>query len=441
MGKVVIVFLCMIFFTQRVSAGTDWPYNSIKAQTRLNKPKVLSGYMSNKEQYRSIRTLKRKDPYYLYYRRDIIDPQNTYIDYLPLSGGSLTGTLIGTNASFTGNLGVGTTNATTQVEISSVTPGFSLTPSNYSGNYKTQLGTQSGAQGILILGNNGENEIRFGNTAIGGACSIYVNNTQSYTSASDGILATHFASNGNIGVGTMSPVTKFSIGDYFGSRLPYIDGISNTFGVTGITVGSSNISNTSIGGGIDLTNNTFSENSYSPVVSFSSRSSNGNYNNTYAAVYGSLAGQGADANWVRGNLIFATSGGAGVSEKMRIDYTGNVGIGTTTPTEKLSVNGNIKARKLIVTQTGWSDYVFEEGYKLRSLRELQIFIKENKHLPEVPTATEVTAKGISLGDNQALLLKKIEELTLYLIEIKEELNVTNDKVRVQAQQIRDLQKK
>jgi hypothetical protein len=65
---------------------------------------------------------------------------------------------------------------------------------------------------------------------------------------------------------------------------------------------------------------------------------------------------------------------------------------------------------------GWSDYVFNDDYKLRSLSSLESFIKQNKHLPEVPSAKEVEEKGISVGDNQALLLKKIEELTLYVIE-------------------------
>ncbi|MBA4260441.1 MAG: hypothetical protein C0446_14855, partial [Chitinophaga sp.] len=95
--------------------------------------------------------------------------------------------------------------------------------------------------------------------------------------------------------------------------------------------------------------------------------------------------------------------------------TGNLGIGTMNPTEKLSVNGNIRAKKLIISQTAWSDYVFAKNYKLRSLTEVENYIKANQHLPEVPSAKEVAAKGISVGDTQALLLKKIEELTLYVI--------------------------
>lgn len=98
----------------------------------------------------------------------------------------------------------------------------------------------------------------------------------------------------------------------------------------------------------------------------------------------------------------------------------NVGIGTTTPTEKLSVNGNIRAKKLIVTQQNWSDYVFYKGYKLRSLHEVEKYIQKHQHLPDMPSTKEVLANGISVGDTQALLLKKIEELTLYMIELKKE---------------------
>jgi hypothetical protein len=113
---------------------------------------------------------------------------------------------------------------------------------------------------------------------------------------------------------------------------------------------------------------------------------------------------------------------------------GNVGIGTTNPTEKLSVNGNVRARKLIITQTAWSDYVFNKNYKLRSISEVEKFIIDNHHLPEVPTAKEVATKGISVGETQALLLKKIEELTLYVIELKKE-NLIQSKAIVKMDKI------
>jgi hypothetical protein len=100
---------------------------------------------------------------------------------------------------------------------------------------------------------------------------------------------------------------------------------------------------------------------------------------------------------------------------------GNLGIGTTTPTERLTVNGKIKANEIRVDGNGQPDYVFDEGYKVSTLQELESYIKVNKHLPEIPSAAEAAKNGIALGAMNKLLLKKIEELTLHLIEKDKEL--------------------
>ena len=99
----------------------------------------------------------------------------------------------------------------------------------------------------------------------------------------------------------------------------------------------------------------------------------------------------------------------------------NVGIGTSNPQAKLAVNGDIFSKKIKVTQTGWADYVFDEGYDLLPLVEVEKYILQNKHLPGIPPASTVEKDGLDLGDNQALLLKKIEELTLYLIDVNKKL--------------------
>lgn len=114
------------------------------------------------------------------------------------------------------------------------------------------------------------------------------------------------------------------------------------------------------------------------------------------------------------------------TEVMSIFESGRVGIGTVNVNDvnfKLFVETGIRTRKIKVDQVNWPDYVFHNNYVLRPLSEVESFIKKYQHLPEVPSAAQVTADGIDLGDNQAVLLKKIEELTLYLIEQKKEIEV------------------
>ena len=105
-----------------------------------------------------------------------------------------------------------------------------------------------------------------------------------------------------------------------------------------------------------------------------------------------------------------------------------VGIGTLTPQEKLSVNGKIRAKEIKVEATGWPDYVFKPDYEKMSLQELDNYIKANGHLPEVPAAAEVEKEGVALGEMNKILLKKIEELTLYLIQQNKKIEVLESKI-------------
>jgi hypothetical protein len=120
----------------------------------------------------------------------------------------------------------------------------------------------------------------------------------------------------------------------------------------------------------------------------------------------------------------------------RVDFVsinaanGNVGIGTTNPSEKLSVKGRIRAQEVVVDNNNWSDYVLADDYKLQPLSDVEAQIKTNKHLPGVPSAQEVAEKGVSVGDMQAMLLAKIEELTLHQIAQEKELNALRTEVTV-----------
>jgi hypothetical protein len=115
-----------------------------------------------------------------------------------------------------------------------------------------------------------------------------------------------------------------------------------------------------------------------------------------------------------------------------INPTGNIGVGTTAPDEKLTVNGKIKANEIRVNGAGAPDYVFEDGYKVATLETLEGYIKANKHLPEVPSAKEFERDGMAIGEMNKLLLKKIEELTLHVIEMNkrvEKLETENRKLK------------
>jgi len=110
-----------------------------------------------------------------------------------------------------------------------------------------------------------------------------------------------------------------------------------------------------------------------------------------------------------------------------ISPSGNVGIGKANPEQKLEVNGQIHTKEVQIDLNNWPDFVFEDTYDLQSLREIARYIKINGHLPEVPSASQVADEGIYVGKMNALLLQKIEELTLHLIEKDKQINILNTK--------------
>lgn len=113
---------------------------------------------------------------------------------------------------------------------------------------------------------------------------------------------------------------------------------------------------------------------------------------------------------------------------MSINRIGNVSIGTTNHDSKLAVNGTIHSKEVKVDMTGWSDFVLKKEYELPTLEEVEKYIIEKGHLENIPTEKEVLENGIKLGEMNAKLLQKIEEMTLYMIEMKKDLNKQNEEI-------------
>jgi hypothetical protein len=137
-----------------------------------------------------------------------------------------------------------------------------------------------------------------------------------------------------------------------------------------------------------------------------------------------------------------TATNTGLVERMRVTNTGSLCIGTTNPGNyRLAVNGGIHSQSVNVDLTGWSDYVFKQDYKLASLTEVKSYIDQNQHLPDMPSEQEVVKDGINLGEMNKLLTKKVEELTLYLIEKDKAEKEANEKIKNLQSQLNTLSRR
>lgn len=224
-------------------------------------------------------------------------------------------------------------------------------------------------------------------------------------------------STGNVGIGTESPYARFHVNGTAGAHIA-----SFTY---------SNIPPTDAH--INMTNGTSVAGQYAPTIIARGYSPGrglglgivgeandvlpANELNTAAIV---LQGRSKSAGPLTVNNVFVVRNYS--TSLLTIGANGNVGIGTVTPGPyKLAVEGTIGARKVKVTQaTPWADFVFDDDYLLPSLDEVSRYIRQHKHLPGIPTATEVEKNGVDVGEMNTKLLQKVEELTLYLIQMKEE---------------------
>jgi hypothetical protein len=210
---------------------------------------------------------------------------------------------------------------------------------------------------------------------------------------------------GNVGIGTSSPSQKLTVK---GSISIESASLANA------GVGSSDLA-LPYGSAVRFANDV--NNATMPMVTL------GNYDGKANTLRIGTDAWPSQITFRTGDLYSSNVGG----QRMIIDNQGNVGIGTTNPTQKLSVNGTVRAKEVIV-DTGWSDFVFDESYKLTTLSETEAFVKAEKHLPGVPSAKEVAEHGISVGEMQAKLLAKIEELTLHQIEQDKRLNAAYQRI-------------
>jgi len=149
--------------------------------------------------------------------------------------------------------------------------------------------------------------------------------------------------NGNLGIGTTSPDFRLHTNlNLSGTPLSYLNGTANTFNGTanlGVTHNSTAVG-TGTAAGVYLANNANNDGAPSPIIAFSALSASGSFNHTYAAIYGIKTAGGADTNWVKGDLTFATGNTTGPERRMTILANGNVGIGTTSPAYKFQVKSD-----------------------------------------------------------------------------------------------------
>ena len=238
------------------------------------------------------------------------------------------------------------------------------------------------------------------------------------------------------GTGTTNYISKFTASGTLSNSAIYDNG-----GNVGIGTTSPNQKLVVDGGTSDFT----------PIFAKSSLLSGGKYFGSLLAGYQTDVSKSAqfgyvyDSSNIANSYAHITIYGASEGSQFIVKPNGNIGIGTTAPDAKLAVKGQIHAQEVKVDLQGAMvpDYVFAKEYKLKSLSEVDAYIKANSHLPEVPSAQEIEKNGLQLGEMNMVLLKKIEELTLHAIEQQkqiERLKTENETYKTFAERLAIIEK-
>lgn len=169
-----------------------------------------------------------------------------------------------------------------------------------------------------------------------------------------------------------------------------------------------------------------------PMIQFRRNISLANYEDVgFVQTSGQNLRVGTNSANVTGQFVVRTGG----ADRLFVDGSGNVSINTqvVAPGYMLRIGGKVICEEVKVKLVGnWPDYVFADQYKLKPLAELEKFIQSNKHLPNIPSAADLEAEGVELGDMQKKMMEKIEELTLYILQMNKEME--NLKLQVAAKQ-------
>lgn len=388
-----------------------------------------------------------------------------------------------------GPVGIGTTAPSVKLHVVSTNHMFSLeNPDGATANQYSQMLLRAGSQNNYIWTNNQNSPDFYGGN---GALNIYTGQASPIAFFTNATSTPRMvvASGGNVGIGTTNPAARLSfsnindsddpVGITWYNAAPTLYGIHRTAGTwtgpnyqqlrvgwsTGIVLDPGTLYGKCYvdiqGGGLRVTSGDVGIGTNSPLTPLEINGAvktnhNGDefvnydgvvgiHSNGYAYQQGALNGFVFASNKNREEQIVLRSGSSSTphlidfytnaTHSMRIDSYGNVGIGTLSPQAKLAVNGDVFAKKMKVTQSGWPDYVFHSDYKLLPITELEKFIQENNHLPDVPSADEVEKHGLDIGENQAILLKKIEELTLYIIDFNKKAEEQHKLIQDQKQKI------